>query len=109
MPQLIFLVLLFGYMDFLIIYKWTVDWGVGSTYAPSIITTMINIPLKAGSTVFLLVYADRLLRRATHVGLNRRHEPRWHSTFLLCHFCSLHSFDADTQTSLLDLLPEKTR
>jgi len=26
-PQLTFLILLFGYMDFLIIYKWTVDWS----------------------------------------------------------------------------------
>jgi V-type H+-transporting ATPase subunit a len=25
-PQLIFMILLFGYMDFLIIYKWTIDW-----------------------------------------------------------------------------------
>ena len=25
-PQILFLVLLFGFMDFLIVYKWTVDW-----------------------------------------------------------------------------------
>ena len=29
-PQLIFMVLLFGYMDFLIIYKWLVPWGYNS-------------------------------------------------------------------------------
>lgn len=26
LPQLAFMVLLFGYMDFLIFYKWTVNW-----------------------------------------------------------------------------------
>ena len=51
LPQLIFMVLLFGYMDFLIVYKWLVDWGYDSAVAPSIITTMINLPLKMGATV----------------------------------------------------------
>ena len=51
-PQLLFMVLLFGYMDFLIVYKWTIDWNaVGTANAPSIITTMINMPLKLGKTV----------------------------------------------------------
>jgi V-type H+-transporting ATPase subunit a len=49
-PQIIFLILLFGYMDFLIIYKWTVDWGLYPADAPSIITTMINLPLGLGKT-----------------------------------------------------------
>ena len=51
-PQLIFMILLFAYMDFLIIYKWNIDWGYNSTCAPSIITTMINMPLALGKTVF---------------------------------------------------------
>lgn len=67
-PQLTFLILLFGYMDFLIIYKWSVDWGIDSEYAPSIITTMINIPLKMGSTVLFSSIKDELLWRATDVG-----------------------------------------
>ena len=50
-PQLCFMLLLFGYMDFLIFYKWCVDWGYDSAVAPSIITTMINIPLQLGKTV----------------------------------------------------------
>lgn len=50
-PQLLFLILLFGYMDFLIIYKWLTDWGYYNPAAPSIITTMINMPLKMGQTV----------------------------------------------------------
>lgn len=42
---------LFGYMDFLIIYKWLVPWTPATIpYAPSIITTMINMPLKMGKT-----------------------------------------------------------
>jgi len=50
-PQLIFLLLLFGYMDFLIIYKWNVDWDYSNVPPPSVITTMINMPLKMGKTV----------------------------------------------------------
>lgn len=42
---------LFAYMDFLIIYKWNVDWTIYTIpSAPSIITTMINVPLKLGKT-----------------------------------------------------------
>lgn len=44
------MVLLFGYMDFLIFYKWTVDWTGNTANAPSIITTMINLPLGLGKT-----------------------------------------------------------
>jgi V-type H+-transporting ATPase subunit a len=54
-PQLAFMILLFGYMDFLIIYKWNQFWPDPST-APSIITTMINMPLKMGKTVLFLPY-----------------------------------------------------
>jgi len=50
-PQLAFMLLLFGYMDFLIIFKWCTDWGLWSNQAPSIITTMINMPLLLGKTV----------------------------------------------------------
>lgn len=63
-PQLVMLVLLFGYMDFLIVFKWLKDWsilyeGVGGVmdevdpkrWAPSIIGTMMNIGLKVGKTV----------------------------------------------------------
>ena len=71
-PQILFLVLLFGYMDMLIILKWLTDWectiansattidgaiacGKGShPHPPSIITTMMNIGLKVGSTVYFL-------------------------------------------------------
>ncbi len=51
-PQLVFLIVVFGYMDFLIIYKWFVEWGqvVSLSAAPSIISQMIAIPLSLGST-----------------------------------------------------------
>lgn len=50
-PQLAFMTCLFAYMDFLIIYKWLVPWSPATIpRAPSIITTMINLPLKLGKT-----------------------------------------------------------
>lgn len=55
-PQIIFLVALFGYMDFLIIFKWLKLWDekvkdIPSTqWAPSIISTMMNIALALGKT-----------------------------------------------------------
>jgi V-type H+-transporting ATPase subunit a len=67
-PQILFLGLLFGYMDFLIIYKWLKPWncvidpvanlmdctnGVKDYGPPSIISTMMDIGLKVGSTVIL--------------------------------------------------------
>jgi V-type H+-transporting ATPase subunit a len=55
-PQVIFMVTLFGYMDFLIIFKWLKVWDekVGTIpsnqWAPSIISTMMNIALALGKT-----------------------------------------------------------
>lgn len=51
LPQLAFMTVLFAYMDFLIVYKWLEEWtAVTGAEAPSIITTMINIPLRLGKT-----------------------------------------------------------
>lgn len=59
LPQLLFMTCLFAYMDFLIFYKWFVPWtiypeqnpdGVPVRDSPSIITTMINLPLRLGKT-----------------------------------------------------------
>lgn len=50
-PQIVFMTVTFGYMDFLIFYKWSSDFrGEASKDAPSIINQMINLPLKVGST-----------------------------------------------------------
>ena len=43
-PQFLFMFLMFGYMDFLIIVKW-LTYYPNPGKAPSIISTMINIPL----------------------------------------------------------------
>jgi len=56
-PQFIFLFLLFGYMDFLVVFKWLKNWDVKEISPlphpspPSIISTMMNIGLKLGKTV----------------------------------------------------------
>ncbi len=47
-PQIIMMLSLFGYMNLLIIIKWLTDYQYIESLAPSIITTMINIPLKGG-------------------------------------------------------------
>lgn len=47
-PQIIFMVMTFGYMDFLIFWKWASS--CIPAYCGSIITTMINIPLNMGKT-----------------------------------------------------------
>ncbi len=53
-PQVLFMVLLFGYMDFLIIFKWLKYYPVSRVQeAPSIINTMINVPLKFGHCVIM--------------------------------------------------------
>lgn len=45
-PQIVLMLSLFGYMDALIIIKWLTDFKGRENRAPSIINTMINIPLK---------------------------------------------------------------
>jgi V-type H+-transporting ATPase subunit a len=52
-PQLIFVCILFGYMDILIIIKWTTDWSDQIEKAPSILSQLMNIFLKLGSVVKL--------------------------------------------------------
>lgn len=48
-PQLIFMTLLFGYMNIMIFIKWGTDWSQDPSKAPSIITLLMNIFLKGGS------------------------------------------------------------
>ena len=48
-PQLIFMVLLFGYMIALIFIKWNTDYAGNTENAPSIITILMNLALKNGS------------------------------------------------------------
>ncbi len=52
-PQIIFMTLLFGYMNLMIFIKWNIDWwGLGTTSeAPSVITQLMQIFLKFGEVV----------------------------------------------------------
>jgi len=48
-PQLTFMLVLFGYMDFMIFYKWTIDYTQpDSKQPPNIIKLMIDMPVKFG-------------------------------------------------------------
>ena len=44
------------YMDFLIIRKWCTNWDGRLDEAPGIINSMINMPLKGGSTEGMPLY-----------------------------------------------------
>lgn len=48
-PQIVLLFVLFGYMDIMIIAKWTTDFTNRESLAPSIITNMIDMGLNAGA------------------------------------------------------------
>lgn len=48
-PQIILMIVLFGYMDLLIICKWMTDFKGKEHMAPSVITTMIDMALSGGS------------------------------------------------------------
>lgn len=52
LPQLIFMLSLFGYMIFLIVFKWSINWNDAASAPgapPSLIDTLINIALKPGT------------------------------------------------------------
>ena len=63
LPQFIMLIALFGYMDYLIIVKWTIDWSGREDRAPSIIATMISMFLGGGA---IPVDTDPLIGTAEH-------------------------------------------
>ncbi len=47
-PQIILLLVLFGYMDWIIIAKWLTDFTHRENDAPSVISTMIGMALNGG-------------------------------------------------------------
>lgn len=49
LPQIILLFVLFGYMDWMIIAKWTTDFTGRENEAPSIISNMIDMALNGGA------------------------------------------------------------
>lgn len=48
-PQLIFLLCLFGYLIILIIYKWCIFWPEGGKHAPGLLNTLIYMFLAPGT------------------------------------------------------------
>ena len=48
-PQFLFMFLVFGYMIYMIFYKWGTDYDADTSKAPSILTIMINMAVKIGS------------------------------------------------------------
>lgn len=57
-PQIIFMLAFFGYMDVMIVIKWCTDWTSVHQNAPTLITTLINIPLKNGDPGPVPLYGD---------------------------------------------------
>lgn len=62
-PQIVMLIGLFGYMDYIIMAKWTTDWEGREDRSPSIIATMIGMFLGGGE---IPEKSDALLVSAEH-------------------------------------------
>jgi len=62
-PQLIFMLVLFGYMDVMIIVKWLRNWDNNEANAPSLISQLMNIFLNPGNVVsfFCFFYIQKFL------------------------------------------------
>ena len=48
-PQFLFMFVLFGYLIYMIYYKWGTDYDEDTSQAPSLLTIMINLAVKFGS------------------------------------------------------------
>lgn len=48
-PQIVVMLALFGYMDYMIIIKWLTDWNGVEAFAPSVIATMIDMFLNGAN------------------------------------------------------------
>lgn len=85
-PQIIFLLILFGYMDMMILVKWSRDWTGKDT--PSLITQMVNIFVKSGDPGPVPLYGNGTAQQALNIIVL--------SIFALSpsHRHSLHSVDA---------------
>jgi len=59
-PQIIFMTILFGYMDAMIIIKWLRNWDNNEGNAPSLISQLMNIFLNPGNLVlfFFLIFSS---------------------------------------------------
>jgi len=68
-PQVIFLVCMFGYMDLLIVLKWLTDWKGNEGKAPSIISQVINNMLKGGELVGDPLFGEKGAQENTSIIL----------------------------------------
>ena len=75
-PQLIFMLILFGYMDALIFLKWSVNYEIEDKRAPDIKSILMNIVLKfgqlpppPGKDIDWELYGDRNLFEKLHLGI----------------------------------------
>lgn len=98
LPEFIFLLAMFGYMDTLIVVKWLINWGLYNPNAPSIITTMINLPLKLGKTVKNWLNLVWLLWRTTDVGWIFKYITEHLTILAFTYCCYLHSMDFASKT-----------
>jgi hypothetical protein len=83
-------------MDYLIILKWTINWGYYPSGAPSIITSMINLPLGMGQTVIDYIILARLLWSTTYVGNLWKHFSRQYSVNIFDNCTFMYSNDVTT-------------
>ena len=65
-PQILFMLLLFGYMILLIFIKWSTDYSFDTSKAPSIITILMNLALKNGSVEQKPVWGNVLIEEKTN-------------------------------------------
>ncbi len=65
-PMIVFMSSLFGYMIILIFVKWATDWSSDTSRAPSLISQLMNIALKAGSVDGKPVWGSIQIQESTH-------------------------------------------
>jgi vacuolar-type H+-ATPase subunit I/STV1 len=98
-PQIIFMVLIFGYMDFMIIFKWLKLWA-NTQDAPSIITLMINIPLKIGKTViYLYKLGPTSIWWRSFMGHLWKYIARYDTTVYSFNWSIMYTGDVNSETS----------
>ena len=68
-PQLLFMLFLFGYMILMIFVKWSINWELEPTNPPSLITLMVNILIKKGSVGGQPLWGDEATQEQFHFGI----------------------------------------
>jgi len=66
LPQIIFFVSFFGYMNAMIVIKWVTDWSFVKQEAPALITELINIAFKGGDPGPIPLFGDGTSQQIIH-------------------------------------------